>query len=257
MTPPDILPGALPEALPHASPNTFQGTLYGVGVGPGDPELLTLKAVRLIAAATVVGYVTKPGGESRSLAIVARHLNPTAIHLPMVMDFALDRSMALAAYRQGALALSALLAQGHDAVVLCEGDPFLYGSFAHLLEQLLAVNPNQPVSVIPGITSPLAASALALRPLAQGDDVLLILPATLPEQRLIALLSHCEAAAIMKIGRHLDKVRRALAVSGLAEGALCVIEASNHSQQVRRLVDTSLTEAPYFSLVLAHRGTLS
>jgi len=238
------------------SPSTALGTLYGVGVGPGDPELLTLKAVGLIGNADVVAYPIKANGESRSLALGAPYLRSDVIHYPLVMDFAPDRFNALAAYRKGAVALGEHLANGRTVVVLCEGDPMLYGSFSYLMEQVLDLNPEQPVVVVPGITSPMACAALALRPLAQGDEILLTVPATLSEPRLIALLAHCDSAVVMKVGRHLDKVCRALLLSGMSAGAVCVTEVGHAHQRVLTLDRAMLKGVPYFSLVLAHRKTL-
>lgn len=225
------------------------GTLYGIGVGPGDPELITLKAARLIAAAAVVAYPSNPEGASRALAVGEPHIAPTAGRLPLVMDFAPDRRSALAAYDAGAIEIAAHLAAGRDVAVLCEGDPLFYGSFTYLLEKLA----GQQIVVVPGVTSPAACAAVAARPLSQGDETFLALPATLPEDRLTALLAVSDAVAVMKIGRHLAKVARALTAAGLADGARCVVDAGSADQRVLTLPEAEASGVPYFSLILSRR----
>lgn len=228
-------------------------TLYGVGVGPGDPELITLKAARLLSEARVVAYPANPKGDSLALSIAGRYLPPQAEHIVMAMDFVPDRQSANAAYDQGAETIAERLRAGHDVVVLCEGDPLLFGSFAYLLPR---VPPETAVTVIPGISSLTACAAAAVRPLALGSQPLVCLPATLPAEDLDRALSGIDGVAVFKVGRHLPKVAEALARAGLAEGATCVIRASHQDQQVMPLAEALARPqgVPYFSMVLARRA---
>lgn len=227
-------------------------TLYGVGVGPGDPELLTLKAVRILSSAQVVAYPANPHGDSVALSIAGHHLPATAEHIVMAMDFVPDRRSANAAYDSGAEQIAARLAAGQDVVVLCEGDPLLFGSFAYLLPRVPTAT---RIEVVPGVSSLTTCAAAAMRPLALGSEPLLCLPATLPAADLARALDGVAAVAVFKVGRHLATVAAALQQAGLAEGAVCVIRASHPDQKL-----LSLPEAlhrpdgvPYFSMILARR----
>lgn len=226
--------------------------LYGIGVGPGDPELLTLKAARVIAACPVVAYPANPQGESMALAIAEQHVAPTATHIPMVMAFTVDRTSAHAAYDQGTAEIVRCLQAGQDVAVLCEGDPLLFGSFAYVLERLPA---GTAVEIIPGVSSVMACAAVAQRPLALGNEPLVCLPGTLPADALDAALAGVAAVAVFKAGRHIKTVAAALQRAGLAAGAECVIRAGHPDQQrltLEQAVDQGL---PYFAIVLARRGT--
>lgn len=230
------------------------GTLYGIGVGPGDPELLTLKAARLIAAAPVVAYPANPRGDSQARTIAAAHISPTAEHLPLVMDFGIDRVQANAAYDAGTKVIAAHLAAGRDVALLCEGDPLLYGSFTYVLDRL---PDDVSVEIVPGISALTACAAEARRILCQGDDPLLVLPATLDESALVAALMPVASVALFKVGRHLEKVARALAAAGMADDALCVIEAGRPTMRLVPLSDAlaSGQGVPYFTLLLSRRAS--
>jgi precorrin-2/cobalt-factor-2 C20-methyltransferase len=225
-------------------------TLYGVGVGPGDPDLLTLKAARLLASVPVVAYPANPQGESLALSIAGGHIGPQAQHLPMVMAFTVDRVSAQAAYDQGAQEIIAHLQAGRDVAVLCEGDPLLFGSFAYVLSRMPK---GTAVEVIPGVSSLTACAAVAGRPLALGDQPLLCLPGTLPRDALDAALAGVEAVAVFKVGRHLPKVVAALTQAGLADHALCVIRAGQPEQRIVTLAEAQDQGLPYFAMILARR----
>lgn len=227
------------------------GTLIGIGVGPGDPELLTLKAARLIAAADLVAYPANPDGFSLARSIAAAHLRPGVEELAMVMDFGLDRRSATAAYDAATPRLVEAVGQGRRVLVLCEGDPLLYGSFTYVLDRLPA---EAAVEVVPGISALTACAAAAVRPIVQGDDALVCLPATLPAERLEALLTAAEACAVFKVGRHLPKVAAVLEACGLAAGAQVIVRATHPDQQVMPLDRALDRPVPYFSLVLARRS---
>ncbi|WP_116133731.1 precorrin-2 C(20)-methyltransferase [Tropicimonas sp. IMCC34043] len=222
------------------------GILYGVGVGPGDPELLTLKAHRLIAAARVVAYPAPDDGESFARAIVANVIPEGAREIPIVIPMRDARFPAQAVYDASAAEIAECLASGQDVVVLCEGDPFFYGSFMYLFARLAG---RFSVEVVPGVSSLGAVTAAARRPLVARAEALAVLPATLPVEDLEARLGTAEAAAIMKLGRNFPAVRELLTRMGLAERAIFVSHASLPGQIVCPLVEAPAV-APYFAMVL-------
>jgi precorrin-2/cobalt-factor-2 C20-methyltransferase len=227
------------------------GRLLGIGVGPGDPELLTLKALRYLQAAPVVAYVAARGQPSIARQIAAPHLPPGQREINIALPMHPSPELADAAYAEGASRIGAELERGRDVAVLCEGDPMLYGSFSQLLKRL---SPVYPTDIVPGIASITAAAAAARVPLASRTDTLTVLPATLPMEALRARLGQTNTAAVLKVGRHLDKVRRVLAELGLLDQAVYVEQVSTTEQRVMPLVDMTEMSAPYFSLVLVPRG---
>jgi precorrin-2/cobalt-factor-2 C20-methyltransferase len=226
------------------------GRLLGIGVGPGDPELLTLKAVRLIRSAPTVAYVSANGRPSLARQIVAEHLQAGQKEIKLTLPMHPSPEVTQAAYGEGAARIGTELEQGRTVALLCEGDPLFYGSFGHVLERL---GNRYPTEIVPGVSSVAAAAAAARRPLVFGADTIAVLPATLPEERLAAQLQQVEAAAILKLGRHLDKVRKVLQQQGLTERAVYVERASTPQERVIAMVDLVETEAPYFSLILLGR----
>lgn len=227
------------------------GTLHLVGVGPGDPELLTLKAARLLGAIPVVAYPTTGEASALALEIAGAHLNPAAIRLPVAIPMAVERGPAQAAYDAAAEAILAHLRAGRDVAWLCEGDPLFYGSAMYLVTR---VGAHAPVEIVPGITSLTAAAAAIGRPLAARNEMLKILPAPLDDATLRAELAATPAAAIIKVGRHFDRVRALLAETGHAEGAVVVEHATSTRQRITRLADFAHDERPYFSTILCYRG---
>ena len=227
----------------------MNGTLYGIGLGPGDPELMTLKAYRLISGAEVVAYPALEDGESfaRSIAadVIPDEADEVTIHIPMTVE----RAPAQAAYDQGAADISAHLDAGRDVVVLCEGDPFFYGSFMYLFARLAG---DYDTEVVPGVTSVTTCAAVAKRPLTARNEVLTIIPGPLDETAMKERISAAEAVVIMKVGRHLPKIRRVLAELNLT-GAAYIERASLPNQKVMPLNDAPET-APYFSMILVTKG---
>jgi precorrin-2/cobalt-factor-2 C20-methyltransferase len=230
------------------------GRLLGVGVGPGDPELLTLKAVRVLNESPVIAYVSAGGRPSMARRIVAQHLTPGRPEINCALPMQPLPELAQAAYDEGAARIGAELERGRDVAVLCEGDPFIYGSFTQLFERL---GERYPTEVVPGVTSFTAAAAAARTPLVSRTQTLTVLPATLPGTELSAHLGRADAAAILKLGRHFAKVREVVAALGLLEHAVYVEHASARRERVMRLVDLAIDEAPYFSLLLVPAGRRS
>ncbi|MEE3098226.1 MAG: precorrin-2 C(20)-methyltransferase, partial [Pseudomonadota bacterium] len=209
------------------------GTLHGLGLGPGDPELMTLKAVRLIRSCPVIAYPAPDSGESFARSIAAEFIPQGAEEIPIVIPMRAARDPAQAVYDRAAEALAQRLAAGRDVAVLCEGDPFFYGSFMYLFARLSARFPTQ---VVPGVSSLTASAAAAGRPLVARDAGLAVLPGTLPEAALAARLRAMTAsgggAAILKVGRRLPRLRALLAAEGLAERAVYVGHATLAGQVV-------------------------
>ena len=226
------------------------GRLYGLGIGPGDPELITLKALRVLQAAAVVAYPAPEVGESLARRIAASHLDGSqeeiAIRMP-IHDASFPKDDI---YDGAAEDLGGHLEAGRDVAVLCEGDPFFYGSFMYLFGRMAE---RFPVEVVPGVSSLTACAAALGAPLAARNDVLTVIPAPLDEATLRSRLESAEAAAIIKVGRHLPKVRRILVELGLLEGARYIEHATITSQRVLPLDSLPDDAAPYFSMILLHR----
>ena len=227
------------------------GTLDLVGVGPGDPELLTLKGARLLGAVPVVAYPTTGEGAALALDIARTHLNPAAELLPVAIPMALDRGPAQAAYDAAATAILSHLSAGRDVAWLCEGDPLFYGSAMYLVSRVAG---SAPVAVIPGVTSLTAAAAAIGRPLAARNETLKVLPAPLDDAALRAELDTAPAVAIIKVGRHFDRIRALLNETGHAAGAMVVEHATTTRQRINPLQAFAHGERPYFSTILCYRG---
>lgn len=217
-----------------------------MGIGPGDPELLTLKAHRILTSVPVVAYPTSEDGKAVARAMVAAFLKPNQIEIPMPVPFRVERS-AQPFYDQAAANLAEHLRMGQDVAVLCEGDPLLYGTFMYLLDRLKG---EFQTEVVPGISSTLAGAAMLGVPLTYRNDGLSILPATLDAPTLRDRLSHTEAAVIIKLGRHFNKVCTVLAELGLVERAHYIEYATQPSQQIKAIAAVDPARVPYWSLIL-------
>ena len=231
------------------------GKLIGVGVGPGDPELITLKAVRALAQADVVAHFAKAGNASHARAIAAQHLRPQATELPLLYPVTTElpkcskdyREALRDFYEQAATTISKHLEASRIVAVICEGDPLFYGSYMHLHTRLA---PRFPVEIIAGVTGMSGCWSAAATPIAQGDDVFSVLPATLPEDELARRLSDANAVVVMKVGRHLPKVRRALEISGRLPRAIYVERGTMADAKLVPLAAKPDDDAPYFAIVL-------
>ncbi len=233
----------------------MSGRLIGVGVGPGDPELVTLKALRAIAAADVVAFFAKAGHASHAHAIVADHLRAGIEELPLHYPMTTEQPKTAACYRDAigafydtsAAAIARHLDAGRTVAVLAEGDPLFYGSYMHLHARLSI---RYPTEIVAGVTGMSGCWSAAGAPIAQGDDVFTVLPATLPEDALARRLVDSEAAVVMKLGRHLAKVRRALAQAGRLDRAIYVERGTMADGRLMRLAEKKDDVAPYFAMVL-------
>ncbi|MFL9827362.1 precorrin-2 C(20)-methyltransferase [Rhodoplanes sp. SY1] len=232
-------------------------TVYGVGLGPGDPELISVKADRLVRGAAVVAYFCKAGRTSNARTIAAGLLAPDVIEIAMAYPVTTEIAFkdpaynaALKDFYQDCVArLTAHTDQGRDVIVLCEGDPFLYGSFMHLHTRLAG---RVPLVVVPGIPGMAGCWTATAAPITWGDDILTVLPATLDEATLVDRMGRADALVIMKLGKNLPKVRRALTTAGLIERAVYVERGTMAGETVLRLADKPDDAAPYFSMVLVH-----
>lgn len=228
----------------------MSGTVWGIGVGPGDPELLTLKALRLLRAAPVIAYPAPEEGESFARAIAAPHLPGGQEEIAIRMPLGDGQFPKTEIYAAAAAAIRAHAEAGRDVAVLCEGDPFFYGSFMYLYARLVE---RCAVRVVPGVSSLMACADAAGAPLAAGSDVLSVIPAPLPEAELRRRLAEGDAAAVIKVGRHLTKLRRVLRSLGQMDRARYVERATLASQRVMPLAQVEGEVAPYFSMILLHR----
>ncbi|MBC8037391.1 MAG: precorrin-2 C(20)-methyltransferase [Rhizobiales bacterium] len=231
---------------------TTLGKLYGVGVGPGDPELMTVKAWRLISTAPVIAYLAANGRDSTARDIAKPFLPDDAIELAIDMPMRTEREPAQKAYDKGAAAIAAHLRSGRDVVMLCEGDPFFYGSFIYVFARLAK---DYETVVVPGVSSITASAAAIGRPLAARNQVLKVLPATLEAKRLHEELATSESAAIIKVGRHFGKVRGVLAGLDLVSTAVVITKATHEDERVSAVADIEGDTLPYFTTILVHAGS--
>jgi precorrin-2 C20-methyltransferase/precorrin-3B C17-methyltransferase len=232
------------------------GTLYGVGLGPGDPELVTIKAARLIGAADVVAYHCARHGRSVARSIAEPYLRGDQVEERLVYPVTTEVTGHPGGY-EGALEefytaaaerLTAHLAAGRDVVLLAEGDPLFYSSYMHMHKR---ISGRFRTEIVPGVTSVSAASAALGMPLVEGDDVLTVLPGTLGRDELAGRLRGPGAAAVMKIGRSYPAVRAALKETGRLDQAYYVERASAGPRQViERAADVDPSTVPYMSLVI-------
>lgn len=228
----------------------MSGTLYGIGLGPGDPELMTLKAHRLISGADVVAYPALVGGQSFARSIAANFLKPDAREIVIEVPMQVERGPAQTAYDTGAVAIAEVLEAGQDVVVLCEGDPLFYGSFMYLQARLAG---RFEVSVVPGVNSVNASASASGLPLVARNEVLTILPGPMDVAEMAIRITAVDAVAILKVGRHLGKIRTVLTELGLVDRAVYVERASLPEQRVLPLAQAP-DEAPYFSMILVTKG---
>lgn len=229
----------------------MSGILYGVGVGPGDPELMTLKAARLIGNARYIAYPAPDSGVSFARSIAADLFRDDVVEVPIIVPMKVARFPAEEIYDGAAQEIAVLLERGHDVVVLCEGDPFFYGSFMYLFQRLVD---RFKVEVVPGVSSPMASAARFGWPLAARNDVLSIVPAPLESEDLRARIASSDAVVLIKIGRHFAKVRAVIEELGLTGQAAYIERASLPNEKLLPLAQVDGDVAPYFSIILIYKG---
>lgn len=236
------------------------GRLIGLGVGPGDPELITLKALRLLQSADVVGYFVAKAKASKgqggnAFGIIDMHLKDAQQRMPLVYPVTTEKLAAPLCYEDVisdfydtcAVQIAAELDAGRDVAVICEGDPFFYGSYMYLHDRLA---PRYPVEVVPGVCSMLGCASVLGTPLVYRNQSLSVISGVLPEDELTERLRIAEAAVVMKLGRNFDKVRRVLRQLGMEERAHYVERATMANQRIVPLSEVDPMSSPYFSMIV-------
>lgn len=231
------------------------GRLYGVGLGPGDPALMTVRAVQIIAEADVVAYHSARHGRSIARSIAAQHIRADHIEEALVYPLTTETTDHPGGYRgaldefytEAAARLAVHLDAGRTVAVLAEGDPLFYGSYQHMHKRLAH---RYATEVVPGVTSVSAAAARLGTPLVEGEEVLTILPGTLPEEELTARLAATDSAVVMKLGRTFPAVRRAFEASGRLPEARYVERATMAGERTGDLADTDADSVPYFAVAV-------
>lgn len=236
-------------------PSRSGGKIVCVGLGPGNPDLMSVKADRLVRSASHIAYFRKRGRLGQARAIVEGLLRSDVTELPMEYPVTTELCFSgkqykheLASFYEEWTAQLVLLSAGTDVIVLCEGDPFFYGSFMHLHSRLQG---QVEVEVVPGITGMSGCWTATDIPITWGNDVLTVLMATLSEEELTRRVVGEDALVIMKMGRNLPRVCRALSRVGRLQDAWLVERGTMSGQQIQRLQDVK-GSVPYFSMVLVH-----
>ena len=230
------------------------GKLYGIGLGPGDPELLTLKAHRILTSAPVVAYPAPDTGDSFARRIAAPYLSSRQIEIPIIVPMRVERFPAQEIYERAAVEIAVHLDAGRDVAVLCEGDSFFYGSFMYLFERMAS---HYETEVVPGVSSIMAGAAAFGRPLAARNDVLSVIPGPLDDATMTARIEAADAVAIIKLGRHFPRIRALIDALGLTARAAYVERVSLTEQRVMPLSELPEDTAPYFSMILIYKGAES
>ena len=234
-----------------------KATIYGIGLGPGDPDLMSVKADRLVRRIKNVAFFRKAGRKGHARTIVEGLLPIAAIELPMEYPVTTEISVtdpqynALLSefYEECKKKIASLSEQGHEVAILCEGDPFFYGSFMHLYTRL---KDTHPVTVVPAITGMSGAWTATGAPITWGDDVLTVLLGTLSLDELQKRMANSDALVIMKIGRNIEKIRQALKASDLYQKAWLIEYATMPQQTVHKLSECEGRITPYFSIIIVH-----
>lgn len=229
----------------------MSGRLFGLGVGPGDPDLITMKAHRILTAAPVVAYPAPDTGDSFARSIVAAYLTGSQVEIPIVVPMRVERFPAAEVYDKASAEIAAHLDAGRDVAVLCEGDPFFYGSFMYLFERL---GQRYSTEIVPGVSSLMASASALKRPLAARNDVLTVVPGTMPDAELEQRIAGADAVAIMKVGRHLPRIRALIERMGVMGAAGYCERVSLEEEKILPLESVTAHAAPYFSMILIYKG---
>ena len=227
------------------------GKIWGIGVGPGDPDLITLKAHRILKGADVIAYPAPAGGDSLVRSIAAPHIPEGKEEFVISTPMEVARHPAQDVYDWAADEIGKMAESGKSVAILCEGDPFFFGSFMYLFSRLSGAH---DIQVVPGVNSVAACAAELGTPLAARNDVVSAVPATLDAETLEARLQAAETAAIIKVGRHLEKVKEVLRSLGVMDTAHYIERATMENQRVLPLADLTEDKAPYFSMIIVRLG---
>jgi precorrin-2/cobalt-factor-2 C20-methyltransferase len=232
-----------------------KGRLFGLGVGPGDPELITVKALRLLRAAPVVAYFVAKGKKSNAFSIIENYLDATQVTVPLVYPVTTEvlepplsyENIIADFYDTAAVQLREYLDAGTDVAVICEGDPFFYGSYMYLHDRM---GSHFETEVVPGVCSMLGGAAVLGAPLVYRNQTLSVISGVLPEPELRERLAAADAAVVMKLGRNFYKVRQVLDELNLSQRALYVERATMSNQRIVPLDEVEPMASPYFSLIV-------
>ena len=227
-----------------------KGVLYGIGVGPGDPELLTLKAFRMINECDILAYPAPENGDGIAFEIVRTFLKNKTQFLPLRLPIAISPFPAKHAYDQATLLLKDQLNLGKKVALICEGDPLFYGSFMYLFERLSS---SFKIEIIPGVSSPMGGAAVLKKPMAYRNEVLTIIPGPLEEEDIKKHLANTDSAVIIKVGRHLPKIRRVLRHLRLEKFVDYVEHATMINQKIIPFSEIQSQDVPYFSMIFVRK----
>ncbi len=229
----------------------MNGTLYGLGVGPGDPELITLKSWRILSMAEVVAYPVAPSGTTRARDVAGHFIPEDVIELPLGIPFGADGTETASAYDGAAMEIATHLEAGRNVAFLCMGDPLFHGSFSYLMDRLAD---RHAVEVVPGVTAPMSCAAVLRRPLARREGILKVLPATADAERLRREVAAGPATLVfIKAGGHIPALRRLLEDADLLGAAYVVENAGGETQRLLPMEEAG-EASPYFSTVMVFAG---
>lgn len=229
----------------------MSGKLYGVGVGPGAPDLITIRAFRIITAAPVIAYPAPDSGTSFARSIAAGCIHEGHIEIPIIVPMRVERFPAADVYDKACAEIATHLDAGRDVAVLCEGDPFFYGSFMYVYERLSGA---YACEIVPGVSSIMTGAAVSGIPLAARNDVLTIIPGPLDDGEMRTRIEAADALVIMKVGRHLARIKALLTEMGLLDRAVYLERVSLPDERKMRLCDVGDDSAPYFSMITIYKG---
>jgi len=221
--------------------------IWGLGIGPGDPDLITLKALKILQEVDVIAYPSLDGGESLVRSIAKPHLPPNQEEIIISIPMLSNKYPAQSIYDSAVIEISAAVHAGKSVAILCEGDPFFYGSFMYLFARL---SENHQIKVVPGVTSIAACSSALALPLAARNDVISIIPGPLDEKTIEERLLRTNIAVIIKVGCHLGKIKRILEKIGVVDNAHYIERATMDNERIRLLSDMHDDTAPYFSIII-------
>jgi len=221
--------------------------IWGLGIGPGDPDLITLKALKILQEVDVIAYPSLDGGESLVKSIAKPHLPPNQEEIIISIPMLSNKYPAQSIYDSAVIEISAAVHAGKSVAILCEGDPFFYGSFMYLFARL---SENHQIKVVPGVTSIAACSSALALPLAARNDVISIIPGPLDEKAIEERLLRTNIAVIIKVGCHLGKIKRILEKIGVVDNAHYIERATMDNERIRLLSDMHDDTAPYFSIII-------